>query len=460
MLAKDSAAPPLAADHFDEALILARALGRLVTVLRETPAPDSAAAQREKVRRALRFAVAAARRAPLELRLADGMLHVGGRALGPDSPLRDDLLDTLVDGLSVHGSLVLDVRRAASPGELLALAQLLAADAGGQADRSAWRSWSVRITPESVPTVADTPGLPEAVQDALTRLRSARTGDAVHGVLADMLQLLATPPWQGDPVVVEGISLGLVLEARRRGSRAGRLALESGVRQLLTPAVVQALVRQLPHSRRRDDLMPVLARAGDLAVHALVQLLQDAETLTERRACFDAIVALDAGEEALREALGDPRWYVVRNAAALLGEMGVVEADLHLIPLLSHDDERLRIAGARALTRLATPKAISALQGCLGDPAAELRRLAASAHGARSQGKPSTIALLAALDVEPDEDVVLEILSVLGSLGSPECVQRLVRIMRDESAPEWLREAAYQGLLAARGDAVQKLLEA
>jgi HEAT repeat protein len=231
------------------------------------------------------------------------------------------------------------------------------------------------------------------------------------------------------------------------------------VRQILTPSVVQALVRQLPKSRRRDDLMPVLARAGDLSVHALVQLLQDAETLAERRACFDAIVALDAGEEALREALEDPRWYVVRNAAALLGEMGVVEADVHLIPLLSHDDERLRIAGARALTRLATPKAMTALQGCLGDPAAELRRLAASAHGARSQGKPSTIALLAALDAEPDEDVVLEILSVLGTLGSPECVQRLVRIMRDEGAPEWLREAAYQGLLAARGDAVQKLLE-
>ncbi len=459
MLAKNSVAPPMTADHFDEALILARALGRLVTVLRETVEPDSPAAQREKVRRALRFAVAAARRSPLELRLADGLLHVGDRALAPDSPLRDELLDTLVDGLSAHGSLVLDVRRAASPGELLALAQLLAADAPTQADRSAWRSWSVRITPESVPTVADTPALPEAVQDALLRLRGARTGALVDGVLADMLQLLATPPWRDDLMVVEGIALGLVLEARRRGSRAGRLALESGVRQLLTPPIVQSLVRQLPKSQRRDDLMPVLARAGDLSVHALVQLLQDAESLTERRACFDAIVALDAGEEALREALADPRWYVVRNAAALLGEMGVVEADVHLIPLLSHDDERLRIAGARALTRLATPTAMTALQGCLSDPAAELRRLAASAHGARSQGKPSTIALLAALDTEPDEDVVLEILSVLGTLGSPECVQRLVRIMRDESAPDWLREAAYQGLLAARGDAVQKLLE-
>jgi hypothetical protein len=459
VLAKDSAAPPATADRFDEGLILARALGRLVTVLREEAAPEAAVAQRERVRRALRFAVAAARRAPLELRLADGLLQLSGRTMTPDSPLRDELLDTLVDGLSAHGSLVLDVRRAASPGELLALAQLLATDPGSQADRSPWRSWSVRITPESVPAVSDSAAMPDAVADVLTRLRGARSGATVQAVLAEMQQLLATPPWQGDPVVVEGLALGLVQEARRRGSRAGRLTLERGVRQLLSPTVVQVLVRQLPRSRRREDLMPVLARAGDLAVHALVQLLQEAETLADRRACFDAIVALDAGEEALREALEDPRWYVVRNAAALLGEMGVVEADVHLIPLLTHDDERLRIAGARALTRLGTPKAIGALQGCLEDPAAELRRLAASAHGARSQGKPSTIALLAALDAEVDEDVVLEILSVLGTLGSPECVQRLVRIMRDEAAAEWLREAAYQGLLAARGDAVQKLLE-
>jgi HEAT repeat protein len=309
-----------------------------------------------------------------------------------------------------------------------------------------------------VPAVHDAESLPQAVRDALERLATARSDEATGTVVGELLQLLATPPWFADPAVVEAVALGVVGEARRRGSRAGRLALEAGVRRLLTPSAVQALVRRLPRSARREDLMPVLARAGDLAVQTLVQLLQDAESLADRRVCFDAIVALDAGEEALCAALQDPRWYVARNAAALLGEMGVEEADGHLMPLLEHDDERLRVAAARALTRLGTARGLAALQGRLSDPAPEMRRLAASAHGARSQGKPSTIALLAALDVEPDEDVVLEIVSVLGALGSPECVQRLVRIMREESSPEWLREAAYQGLLAARGEAVQKLM--
>ena len=458
-MTKDSAGAA-AIEQVDEALILARALGRLVQTLQEQASAEDAAAQRDRVRRALRFAVAAARRTALELRITEDRLHLAGRAIPPDSPLRDALLDVLVEALASQGSLALDVRRAAAPAELMALAQLLAAPQGSGSDRSAWRSWSVRITPDSVPAVSDDPELPEAVRDLLSRLSSARSDASVRAVLDELLQVLGTSPWDEDAAVAEALALGVVGEARGRGTRGGRLALERGIRQLLTAPLVTRLVHRLPKSRRREDLLPVLARAGDLAVHALVQLLQDAESLAERRTCFDAIVALDAGEEALREALSDPRWYVVRNAAALLGEMGVVEADVHLVPLLTHDDERLRIAGARALTRLGTVRGLAALQGCLSDPTPEVRRLAAGAHGARSQGKPSTIALLAALDVEADEEVTLEILAVLGALGSPECVQRLVRILRDESAPAWMREAAYQGLLAARGEAVQKLLEA
>jgi HEAT repeat protein len=111
--------------------------------------------------------------------------------------------------------------------------------------------------------------------------------------------------------------------------------------------------------------------------------------------------------------------------------------------------------------RRGSERALIALQGRLVDEVAELRRLAAAAHGARSQGKPSTTALLNALDVELEEDVMLEIVAVLGMLGSPDAVQRLLRLVRNESgeAEPWLREAAYTALVAARGAGVQKLFE-
>ena len=467
MVTNDSATLEPASARFDDALLLARAIGELVLVLRETGpvagaragSAGEAAADRDAVRRALRLAVAAARRSALSLSLADGLLHLGGEALAPDSSLRDAQLDALVEGLTGHGSLTLDVRQSASPAELLSLARLLAADPDQPVDRATWRSWSVRITPQSVPTLTVDDSLPAAVREAISRLEASRGDAETRAAVEALLAPLAVPAWAEAPAVVEAIALAIVREARHRGPRGGRLALEAGIRELLAPATIRALVRRLPASRRRDDLLPVLARAGDQAVRELVGLLQEAESLGERRACFDAIVALDAGEDALREALADPRWYVVRNAAALLGEMGVVEADTHLLPLLSHDDERLRVAGARALTRLATARALAALQGGLEDPHPEVRRLAVAAHGARSQGKPSTTALLAALERETDEDVLLEILTVFGQLGSPECVQRLVRLVRDETAETWMREAAYQSLLAARGEMVSKLLD-
>lgn len=447
---------------FDEALALARSLGALVLQLRAEPGEQSAVAQRDGVRRALRASVAAARVTPLEMRLVDGALELAGRRLAPDSPLRDDALDALVSGLAANGTTVLDVRRAAAPGELLALARLLATNPGPRQDAGVWRSWSVRITPASVQTIAAPPTLPDSVRHELARLGAAKRDDAMPDIIDALMRLVTTPPWRDDPAVIEAVALGLVSDARRRGSRGGRLAIEGAIRRLLTPHVIESLVQRLPHSHARDELMPVLARAGDLSVQALVRLLRDADTLAERRVCFDAIVALDAGEEALRDALLDERWFVVRNAASLLGEMAVVEADVHLIPLLAKDDERLRIAGARALTRLGTERSLVALQRMLTDPVPELRRLAAAAHGARSQGKPSITALLAALDDETDEDVLLEIVAVLGALGSPDGVQRLMRIVKSDAgdvAP-WLREAAYTALVAARGGGVLKLLEA
>lgn len=460
-MSKDSAATSAPEGSFEQSLVLARSLGALVSLLRDERGGQSAVEQRDRVRRTLRATVAAARRTALELRLSEGQLYLGGRVLPPDTPLRDASLDALVEGLAAHGSVVLDVRRTAAPGELLELARLLSAAPGARGPTGAWRSWSVRITPGSSTVVHDAVDVPDTVRHDIGRLAGCRDDATMREVVDALLRHVTTPPWGDVPAVVEAVALALVGDARRRGTRGGRLALEGGIRRLLTPAAVAALVKRLPQTHARDELMPVLARAGDLSVHTLVQLLQDADTIADRRLCFDAIVALDAGEEALREALHDHRWFVVRNAAALLGEMGVVEADVHLVPLLQHDDERLRIAGARALTRLGTERALTALQGRLIDELPELRRLAAAAHGARSQGKPSTAALLSALDVEPDEDVRLEIIAVLGVLGSPDGVQRLLRLIKSDAgdAEPWLREAAYAALVVARGEGVRKLLD-
>ena len=77
--------------------------------------------------------------------------------------------------------------------------------------------------------------------------------------------------------------------------------------------------------------------------------------------------------------LGDARWFVVRNAADLLGEMQVAEAEEPLSLLSKHEDERVRRAATGALMSLGTPRALKAIQQALTDPAPATRMQAAAA---------------------------------------------------------------------------------
>jgi HEAT repeat protein len=198
-----------------------------------------------------------------------------------------------------------------------------------------------------------------------------------------------------------------------------------------------------------------------------------------RRAYFDAIVELDMGATLLLESLHDDRWFVVRNTAALLGEMNIGGADKALASLLEHHDERIRIAAARALIRLRTPLALAALHAAITDANAEVRRLAATSYTVASTSgasRPGAVGLAAAFEQETDEDVALEMLAALGRLGSADAVQRLMRIAqaptlgaptvhvsvgrRETPRPSWARVAALEALIDARGDAVASVIDA
>ena len=74
--------------------------------------------------------------------------------------------------------------------------------------------------------------------------------------------------------------------------------------------------------------------------------------MSERRIFRDVLSRLTLTREALVQMLADPRWFIVRRAAELLGEMGAEEAERPLAELLRHDDERVRRAVTRALSRI------------------------------------------------------------------------------------------------------------
>jgi HEAT repeat protein len=198
-------------------------------------------------------------------------------------------------------------------------------------------------------------------------------------------------------------------------------------RRLSTPAILKGLAELLPRERdAREKLMAFFARAGNPAADLLVDLLTTAESPTDRRAYRDAIAQCPSAAIPLIHQLRHPQWYVVRNAAELLGEMGMVEADSALIEAVDHADARVRRAATLALIRLGTPKAVYTMVRALGDAEASIRL--AAVRGLAALENPRAVpALLAALDSEKDDDVQQAIFSALGRQATREAVDRLVR---------------------------------
>ena len=488
----------MAADVRDEPpdrsapLVIVRALASLVERLTaNTPAEgvalSSISERRGAVRESLRALASAARSGALHCHVDELGMHVNERVIVPAALRAEPPLYGLARRLVNHSVGTLSIRQGAAPGELLTLGRLLAdapvkpppappdhddsnqppkSPSRSTASTEVLRSWSVLVTPASTALLPEA-AVPPSVASAVSRLRVARTDNATRQAVGELLDLANDAEGRQDAAAVESIAVTLAQHARSLGMAEGRLATEGGMRRLLREGIVSLLAARIPESGDRDTLIAILSRTGEMGGKALVAGLMSSNDRVSRRAYFDAIVTQDSGVSQLREALSDSRWFVVRNAAALLGEMGMTDSDAALIPLLAHLDERIRIAAARALTRLRTARGLSAVQLRLADPNAEVRRLAAAAFAPAASVagaiKPHSAPLGAALLIEPEEDVALEMLASLGKLGSADAVQRLIRLAMNglERAPQagWFRVASLEALVVARGHAAVPTLE-
>ncbi len=453
------------ADDGRGSLVLLRALALLVSRVGDTD---------DVVRDALRQVTARSRNGALLLRVEQGDLLLGGTPVAPDTMAGDPALTGLLGRLQAHHVGTLTVREGAAPGELLTLARFIA-DARPLADpeqRELLRTWSTLVT-SAASRVSDE-GTSSASVNALARFAAARSDSAATAAVSTLMDLLEDAEVRGDAAAVEGVARACLAQLRVVGGGGGRLAIEQAVRRLLRPRMLHLLATRLPYTHDGSALLQLFARAGEAGVESLLAELLIADDSVARRAYFDGIVAMDVGAALLFDALRDPRWFVVRNAAALLGEMGVDRSDTVLLPLLSHEDERIRIAAARALVRLRTPAALTGLHRVIEDGNAEVRRLSAAAYGiagsVRGRSRPAAGPLATALDRETDDDVALEMLSALGRLGSSHAVQRLLRIALPasserapgEAAPTrdtWVRIAALEALVHARGHAMIPAIE-
>src|SRR5258705_11993647 len=119
----------------------------------------------------------------------------------------------------------------------------------------------------------------------------------------------------------------------------------------------------------------------------------------------------------------------IRHGAALLGRLGQPAAIDELVPLMSHRDESVRVAGVRASGEVHAGAAAEPLREALHHPDGRTRAAAAEAI-AVWRGGALALLLVTPLETERDRDAWLALVNALGRIGTAETSSALEGVAR------------------------------
>lgn len=406
--------------------------------------------------------------------------------------------------MAAHGVRVVAIASEAPPAELLGIARLLAsngttADGGRGAHEklSALKSTTIRFAlddeslapklddmldkvakPLTVPTGLRAPKEPvesvgvtdergmwrhfraasvpsEGAEALFARLDASKAPADVARIADDLANLAEQAARDGKSHVLAAVCGGFARRETMPERTRHRQTYAGALRRLLRPAHLRSIAKLLPRKREMaEDLELVLLRAGEDGADAMIELLTEEPLATDRRVYLETLPRLQAGVPTLVHMLGDARWFVVRNAADLLGEMRVTSAEAALMPLLQHADERVRRSVANALINLGTTSGFRAVCDMLDADSPRTRADAAAALASRRDER-STVELRNALEEEPDTEVQYALLAALGKIATAAAVDQLIRAAEPkrrllERKSTSFRVAAVQALGEAR----------
>ena len=326
------------------------------------------------------------------------------------------------------------------------------------AERDAPAARAARATP------AAPVALPPGAADVLADLERNSTAPNVGDLLAALIDNAAAATKLGRFEQVLGVIVG-VIRVEEKVPEASGVRRQYGIalRRFYTKPVLEGLSRLLAAPKHRAAAVVALQRGGAAGVEVLMDVLAAAPTVGERRAVFDALKHMTEGTDQLVHMLDHSEWFVVRNVAELIGELGMEDAVPALGKHLDHADERVRKAVGLALAKIGTRGAAEPLRRALRDRSQEVRMQVAVGIGGR---KSSALAmpLVVAMEEEKDEAVVRELILALGRIGSPDAVQALIKWAQPTGRffgrkPSELRVAAVEALRLAATPAALGTLE-
>jgi HEAT repeat protein len=221
---------------------------------------------------------------------------------------------------------------------------------------------------------------------------------------------------------------------------------------LLTPGVASRIAAYLGNQRdeeRRKELVRVCKLLGHDMALAICDALSGTPDRFARRTFLDTMVEI--GPDAMpivEQMVEDSRWFVVRNALAILGEVGGERPVELIISTLAHTDARVRREALLALAKVGGEDAGMLVYGMIEDSDPDVRLAAAMAAG-ELKVERALRPLLALLEGENDSDVVVGVLRALGQLGDPGAVNAIEKRAVGSffsKPPADVRIAAYRAL--------------
>ncbi len=220
--------------------------------------------------------------------------------------------------------------------------------------------------------------------------------------------------------------LRMIHQERETTNPEAQRAYGIALRRILTADTLRRFAPYVFDEVYHDDIVLLMRRAGTQGTKTLLDLLIEAPSQMERRACLKALRMLEEGMDVIASLLNHHEWFVVRNAADLVGELGIAEATAALSRAMSHDDPRVRRSVGVALARIGTAETALHLRKALVDPDPEVRMAVVREVGGRALGGLA-MPLVSAAGAEEDPDIRGEFYRALGRIGTPDAVQVLIK---------------------------------
>jgi len=236
------------------------------------------------------------------------------------------------------------------------------------------------------------------------------------------------------------------LHLERDSSDERRREFAQAVRRLASPVMLRQLA-VLRHLRANDtaaarQLQVLLYRFGSDGAEALIDEWATAPTSEARSVCLEALRGLRRTHDALFDALRHTDPARVRYATEVLSALGDARAEQLLLEQIRHPDAKTRRAVVAALEVFTSPASFDAIGLAAIDDDATVRLRAVAALAKRGVAAVKLLAPM--LDTEPEREVLYAAIAALGTIGSPDAVQVLIRAANGETEHPRKRGASYR----------------